>query len=176
MKGIVALLAVVVVGFGALLGVAGASTKNVKNDPSGDSTDPGVDAIRATAAQKGKRLVVHTVTMDGDIPSDLTDNFITLQINLDGDNACEIEFRPPPFGKNRMIKCGVRVTSKTGKVTKQNARTIKYVFKRKLMGNPKKYGWRILVSEGCQTSCTAVDALPDDVGGEAKYVTQKLRG
>ncbi len=169
-----ALLATSVIAFGSVLALAGANRDRVK-DPSGDSSEPGLDVASATVKHKGKKTLVHTVKMAGPLPTDLSDDFITLQLNLDRDRDCESEFRPPPFGRNPLIRCGVGVTSKFGRVSKPNGRTLKYSFKKRLIGSPRKYGWRILVSSNCQTSCEQVDSLPDErILGQARYVKHKL--
>lgn len=165
-----------VVAFGSILGLAVADRKAI-TDPVGDSTDPAFDVVKATAKHKGERKLVHQVRMADPLPEDLGDYQVTLQFSVDGDSDCEREFHAPPIGRNPMVRCGIGETNKFGRVTKPNAKTLVYTFsRRKIIGNKRKYKWRIQVREcpGGPPCQDAFEAAPDDGPGGPRYVTHKL--
>ena len=161
--------------FGAVIGFAGADRKAI-TDPSGDSTDPAFDIVKATAKHGPKHRLVHTVKMAAPIAGDLTGKRISLQISTDRDSDCELEFHVPPIGRNPLIKCGIGETSKFARVTKPSARTIKYTFKERVIGSPRKYRWRMSTSDcpGGPGTCVDYDAAPNERPGGERYVTHKL--
>lgn len=176
MRRLAAIGVTVTVGFGAMIGVAGADRK-VVTDPSGDSTSPGFDIVKATAKHKGRRKLIHTIRMAGPLAEDLSDYQITLQLNIDGDPKCEREFHVPPLGRNPMVRCGIGDTSKFGRVTKPNPRTLKFIFKRKsIIGNKDKYKWRTRVRPcpGGPPCADEIDAAPNDSPTGPRYVKHKL--
>lgn len=168
------LLAIVGITFASVLTFA-AADRTSKSDPSGDSTDPAFDIVKASAKHGPKHRLVHTVKMAAPLPEDLTGKRISLQISTDRDRDCEREFHVPPIGRNPLVRCGIGETSKFGKVTKPNARTLKYSFKERLIGSPNKYRWRMSTSD-CPTGppCVDYDALPNENAGGERYVTHRL--
>jgi hypothetical protein len=177
MKRTVAIAIGAVVAFGSLLGLAGADRKAI-TDPSGDSTGPGFDIVKATAKHRGERKLVHTLKMAGPLEEDLSDYQFTLMLNVDGDPDCEREFHAPPIGRSPMVRCGIGDTSKFGRVTKPNARTLVYTFKRAtVIGGKRKYKWRMRIRPcpGGPPCGDEIDAAPDDrPAGGLKYITHKL--
>jgi hypothetical protein len=171
MKRTLAIAIGAVVAFGSMLGLAGADRKAI-TDPSGDSPDPAFDIVRAKAKHGPKNRLVHTVKMADPIASDLTNKRISLQISTDRDSDCELEFHVPPIGSNPLIRCGIGETNRSGTVTKPNARTIKYTFKERVIGSPRKYRWRMSTSDcpGGPGTCVDYDVAP----GAERYVTHKL--
>ena len=164
------------VAFWSVFGLAGADRKSV-SDPAGDSTTPGFDIVKATAKHKGERKLVHTLKMAGPLEENLDDYQITLQINLDRDSDCKREFHVPPLGRNPMVRCGVGDTSKFGRVTKANPRTLVFTFARRaIIGSKDWYKWRTRVRPcpGGPPCAEEIDAAPDDGPGGPRYVTHRL--
>ena len=164
----VALVAAVVMGSA----LAGANSKEIL-DSSTDASPDSLDVVEATAGHKGKSKLVHTVATH-DMLSEQDGHQILLQMNTDKDEDCEKEFIWPPSGEATLIKCGVGETPKAGKITEPLPNVLKFTFKRKVIGNPKKYGWRI-ETRICPQPCTDVDFAPDEDGGGPVYVKHKLR-
>ena len=175
MRKTVGITVATVLAFGAIIGLAGADRRTI-SDPSGDSTDPAFDIVRTTAKHGPKHRLVHTVRMAAAIPGDLTNKRISLQISTDRDRDCELEFHLPPIGRNPLIRCGIGETSKFAKVTKPNARTMKYTFKERVIGSPRKYRWRMSTSDcpGGPGTCVDYDAAPNEGSGGERYVVHKL--
>ena len=176
MKRVAAVLIVGVAMFGTVVAIAGGA-RSSGTDPVGDSPEPGYDLKSASAKQsRNGRKLIHTVKMAGAIPADLEGHRITLHLSLDRDRDCEKEFHfEGPTGKNPLVKCGIGETNKFGRVTKPNAKTLRYTFKKSFIGRgEKKYKWRIDVN--CGSGCTDpdFDSLPNDNAGGEKYIVQKL--
>jgi len=166
----VGLVSAVVLVLGA--GLAGADSKKI-SDSSSDAATESLDVIQATARHKGKKRLVHTVTVEQPL-DEQPGHQILLQMNTDKDGDCEKEFIWPPSGDVSLIKCGVGETPKAGKITERTPSSLKFVFKRKVIGNPKKYGWRI-ETRICPQPCTDVDFAPDQDGTDPVYVKHKLK-
>lgn len=169
MKRIALGAALVVAGLGA--GLAGADSKSI-DDPDDDAAVESLDVVKATAGHKGKSKLVHTVTLDSPLAQE-AGHQILLQMNTDKDGDCEKEFIWPPSGDATLIKCGIGETPKGGKISEPAENKLKITFKRKVIGNPKKYGWRI-ETRVCDGDCTDVDFAPDEDGGNRVYVKHKL--
>ena len=177
MKRAAALATTAVIAFGSILALAMADRERV-SDPADDSTSKVFDIVKATAKHDGKRKLVHTVRMLSPIPVDFSDFQVSLQLNLDGDRDCEREFNADGVGRTPLIKCGVGERAQNARVSKPNARTLAFTFRRgPIIGSRPKYGWRMRVRPcpGGPPCAEDADALPNDGAAGPRYIKHRLR-
>jgi hypothetical protein len=154
-----------------LLGTAGADKRSV-DDSASDASPNSVDLVRAKVSHTDDGRLRHTITVDGQLNTD-NDRQILLQFNLDGDRGCEREFIWPPVGERNIIECGIGEGDGVGRISKPEPNKLQIVFRKNVLGNPERYGWRV-VSRGCPKKCAFIDALPNQDGDNEVYVRHNL--
>jgi hypothetical protein len=153
------------------LQLAGANTKTIE-DPDTDATPNSVDIVSATAGHTDDGKLRHIVKVDAPLNDDTTRQ-ILLQFNLDDDRDCEREFIWPPSGHRPMIRCGVGATEKEGTISQPGPKTLKFVFRKGVLGSPDVYRWRV-ISKECAGKCDTIDAAPDQNGDNQVYVRHRI--
>ncbi len=152
---------------------AGADSKS-RTDSRTDATPNSADIISATAGHKGKSKLSHTVKLDGAVSESDPSLQILLQINISGNRDCEREIIWPPKGRTQVIHCGVGEVPKFATIAHPNPKTLKFVFAKRAIGSPAKYGWRVITRDNGPGGAD-LDSLPNDKGGKPVYVIHKLR-
>ncbi|HEX8647366.1 MAG TPA: hypothetical protein VF715_10735 [Thermoleophilaceae bacterium] len=153
------------------------------SDPSGDLYDVPttggsgqVDIVRATFGHSGGRLV-HTVTTSGDIPDPAAGAtspmlFIEHPTTANGTAECTY-FVGRHAGKLGVFTCGYGDRVGSARIRRTSARTVRFEFSPRAIGNPASYEWAFLTRVRTRyNASTWVDRLPD---GDHGYLTHQLR-
>lgn len=174
-----AVMAVVVVLATAAAGSAGSGSAS---DPSGDLYETpasggsgGYDLVRATFGHSRGRLV-HTVTTAGNIPDPASGQgpllFIEDPVEANGTSECTY-FVGRFGGRYGVFRCGYGDRVGSLRMTRTSARTIRFEFSPRAIGNPASYQWGALTRTATRYSSSMyVDRLPD---GDHVYLTHELR-
>lgn len=152
---------------------AGADSKS-RTDSRTDATPNSVDIISASAGHKGKSKLSHTVKLDGAVSESDPNLQIILQMNISGNLDCEREIIWPPRGRTHIVHCGLGPIAKFATISQPTPRTLRFVFNKRAVGSPAKYGWRVISRNGGPGGAD-LDSLPNEKGGKPVYVRHKLR-
>jgi hypothetical protein len=77
-------------------------------------------------------------------------------------NACDFFVgRTSTGGRHGVYRCGDEKRLGGAKVTRPSSGTIRYVFSRKAVKNPKRYGWAAAVRSRTGGSIVTHDRMPD---------------
>ena len=155
-------MTVVVAGAASLVAAGGVlADSTVIQDPEGDGNSNNLDIVSAKAGHAPGGVLKHRVTVAKKInPNDMGPN---LHINLGGGPDAEFIVRPMASGVGPgPIKGGVfapdggKVANAT--ITPVGENGLKYKFREKAIGKPKRYGWAWIVAA---ENGDVIDRAPD---------------
>lgn len=162
-----------------------AADSSVFTDPAGDPFDQptgvsssSVDVVRATHGHGGGRLV-HTVSVAGTVPNPASSTnapMLYLQPSnvSNGTSDCAY-FVGRHRGRIGIFRCGYGNRVGAATVRRTSARTVRFEFTARAIGNPASYEWAALTSSGSTRyarSVWYVDRMPSF---EDAYFTHTLR-
>jgi hypothetical protein len=165
----------------ATAAVGGASSGTV-TDPSGDLYDQpttgssaSYDLVRATFGHSRGRIV-HTVTTAGNVPDPASGGAPMIHIvdPVDPNGTSECRYFIGRFdGRFGVFKCGYGTRVGSLRMTRTGARTVRFEFSPKAIGNPASYEWAVRTRTRTRYNVAYwVDRLPD---GDRTNLTHQLR-
>jgi hypothetical protein len=151
--------------------VAGQSDTDARGDVIGDppGADANYDIASSSYGKLGSRKLEHTVTVVGRAgdPARRDGHAIPL-LMIDvpkvpsNTNACDFFIGRRSTGAGPAVyRCGDEKRIGGAKVTRPSSGTIRYVFSRKAIKNPKRYGWAVAIRGRSGGSIVTYDRLPD---------------
>jgi hypothetical protein len=152
--------------------IAGSGTEqdargDVMGRPVGNEAD--YDIASSAYGQLGKKKLRHSLTVVGHAVDPQRHNGIALPILMidvpkvaSQTNYCDFFVGRNSHGDGPGVyECGDQTKRGSARVVRTSSGTLRYVFSRKAIANPKKYGWAFGVRSRTGGSIVTHDRLPD---------------
>jgi hypothetical protein len=140
---------------------------DVIGDPPGDRAD--YDIASASYGKLGRRKLEHTVTVVGRAADPSKRDSLAVPLLMidvpkvaSQTNACDFYVGRTSTGAGPGVyECGDETRRGDAKIVRTSSGTIRYVFSRRAIRSPRKYGWAVGVRSRTNGSIVMHDRLPD---------------